>query len=106
MTATTTGQAVIFRKVVALEGWRLLVLVALGEVADQRVAEPGQVDRGNYLNTKHMRSETHRLRRRRHHSRRWRPGHSIATPGVGELEAELQEELLGFPEEKKEKCIN
>ena len=48
MIATTTGQVVIFRKVVALEGWRLLVLVALGEVADQRVAEPDQVDRGDY----------------------------------------------------------
>ena len=48
MTATTTGQMVIFRKVVALEGWRLLVLVALGEVADQRVAEPDQVEKVNY----------------------------------------------------------
>ena len=48
MIATTSGQVVIFRMVVALEGWRLLVLVALGEVADQRVAEPDQVEKVNY----------------------------------------------------------
>merc|ERR1719291_724102 len=37
-----------------------------------------------------------RFGRRRHHGRGRGPSNGAATPGIGQLEAELQEELLGL----------
>ena len=84
-----------FRMVVALE--ELLVLEALGVEADQMVVEPVM---NKLLLNRHriVRIPGHRFGRGRHHGRRRWPGNSTATPGVRQLEAELQEELLGLPE--------
>ena len=83
-----------FRMVVALE--ELLVLEALGVEANQMVVEPVI---NKLLSNRHyaVRISGHRFGRGRHHGRRRWPGNSTATPGVRQLEAELQEELLGLP---------
>ena len=83
-----------FRKVAALV--ELLVLEALGVEADQMVVEPGLKKFINHLRAE--RFSGHRFGRRWHHGRRRGPGNSTATPGIRQLEAELQEELLGLPE--------
>ena len=84
-----------FMMVVALE--ELLVLEALGVEANQMVVEPVI---NKLLSNRHyaVRISGHRFGRGRHHGRRRWPGNSTATPGVRQLEAELQEELLGLPE--------
>ena len=92
MIAITPGAD--FRKVVALEG--LLVLEALEVVAAQMEVEP---DSKKFIDHHVVASFSgHRLGRRRHHGRGRGPGNGTSTPGVGQLEAELQEELLGLPE--------
>ena len=73
----------------------LLVLEALGVEADQMEVEP---DLKKFIDHRVARFSGYRFGRRRHHSRGRRPGNGTATPGIGQLEAELQEELLGLPE--------
>ena len=92
MIAITPGAD--FRKVEALE--ELLALEALEVEATQMEVEP---DSKKFIDH-HVdaRFSGHRLGRCRHHGRGRGPGNGTSTPGVGQLEAELQEELLGLPE--------
>ena len=97
MIAITPGAD--FRKVEALE--ELLALEALEVEAGQREVEP---DSKKFIDHHVVASFSgHRLGRRRHHGRGRRSGNSAATPGIGQLEAELQEELFRLPE-IDEKC--
>ena len=87
----------------ALEG---LTLEALGVVVTQRAEAPEKFEVSlRQISKLEEFVLSHRLGRCRHHGR-WRgPGHRAAPSWVRELEAELQEELLGLPEKVIESVL-
>ena len=83
----------------ALEG---LTLEAWGVVVTQRAEAPEKEVSLHQISRLEEFVLSHRLGRCRHHGR-WRgPGHRAAPSWVRELEAELQEELLGLSEKEIE----
>ena len=86
----------------ALEG---LTLEALGVGVTQRAEAPEKEVSLHQISRLKEFVLSHRLGRCRHHGR-WRgPGHRAAASRVRELEAELQEELLGLPEKVIESVL-